>query len=313
MILGCASLLGCDSAEESPLPPMVEPRDFCGEVAQSSAIIVAEIGEMGHRFEERAGPRELTRLQNVRTLRGTQMPAEFELEQMRGLIPNGNYLVPNHMPVFRPGERYLIHLLNRRWFFTPVAFENALLIGKLGNKSTDGAPRPLLITESGNFLTVDEDGRTGVGSEPVAKFSLDVRALFDPPVIRGAEVDLSHAMQVDDYLGLVDKCPVPPHGRFDEHADSWLVWNRLSLFGRGDRPTPDISDEEAAENPAMSLEYREPADPKGGSSNALRAATSESAARSSNPNPNAGGVGLPPSGYTVMRGFINAQDGREQL
>jgi hypothetical protein len=129
-------------------------RDLLG---QTAAVVEGEVFEVRHAFEDCAGPRTHVRLRDVRSLIGTEVPAQVELRVFGGPLPNGFWAEASGVPRFALGSRYVVFLRNTDWTYAPV-------LGAHAYRREVVAGKPVLVTQEGHAVTGFGEHGTEMGA-----------------------------------------------------------------------------------------------------------------------------------------------------
>lgn len=208
--------------------------DLASAVAQTSAVIEGSVREIHHEFSEEDGPWTRIVLGDVERHFGTaaDKSGTIELRQFGGLLPNGRMMIAAELPVFVPGQRYLVFLRNTAWNVSPVVGGLALRIGSL-----DGT-EVLVNTDGHAVLDVDQGGpRLGAAVfEPIRYTS--------PAIVQKQGALQRLAGKPLDRRGFLDALRVELEGQglriggpFHEHPAGAFRWRGQALVPHG-QPLP---------------------------------------------------------------------------
>jgi hypothetical protein len=141
--------------------------DLRSAVDQTAAVVEGTVSKIDYEYTDADGPWTVITFSDVKARHG-KSAQEISVRQFGGRLPNGQYIVASHLPVFVEGKRYIMFLRNTAWNMSPIVGDFALR----------------LETVNGKEMLVNTDGKAVVG---FASGGIETSApVFDVPVPDGA-------------------------------------------------------------------------------------------------------------------------------
>jgi hypothetical protein len=193
-------------------------------LAGTAAVVEGTVKGFSYTFDEKAGPRTVATLADVRTDFGSYRDSVLDIATLGGPINEKQGLFIPELPRLTEETRYLVFLNNIDWFFSPVV-DSYLFRIETSPRGTE-----VLIAPSGHAVT----GITADGIEYTEDPVVDTHLDFAAPNARLRLLDnaadlLAGAMSKDDFLTAVRDLQrsVPVQGEFTPAPDRTRVWNRM--------------------------------------------------------------------------------------
>jgi hypothetical protein len=120
------------------MAPAAEPtpaRSLEDVLGQTAAVIEASVADVSYQYDDVEGPRTVATLNDIVVHMGEAFSKDtgsLELRSFGGFLPDGSEMSATHVPRLAHGERYLVFLRNTDWALSPIAFEHAFRVVKIG-------------------------------------------------------------------------------------------------------------------------------------------------------------------------------------
>jgi hypothetical protein len=193
----------------------------------TAALVEGNVVEATQAYGACIGPRRVITLGDVTTHAGKDVGRTVVLKEFGGDLPgfNGEAVYSSNETHFARGRRYLVQLVDDslwRWFESPVAVGNALLVQEIAGKE-------VLITQEGELVL-------GFGADgwelgpPVAEPSADLALPFNPPTLDDqipadfVAWAITPEEAVRAFIDTASELQIPIEGTFHPEPDPRRSW-----------------------------------------------------------------------------------------
>jgi hypothetical protein len=194
-------------------------------LANTAAIVEGSVKEVTYTFDEKAGPRTVAMLTDVRADFGNYDRSSLALATLGGPISEKQALFIPELPRLTQETRYLVFLTNVDWFFTPVV-ENYVFRLEIGPRGTE-----ILIAPSGQaVMGLSAEKGLELSEDPVVDTQLDFARPHDRlRLLDESDPVLAGALSKEDFLAVVGNFlrSAPLQGEFRGSPARDRIWNRL--------------------------------------------------------------------------------------
>ena len=191
-------------------------------LASTAAIVEGTVKENAYTFDEKAGPRTVATLTDVRADFGRFSDTTLPLATLGGPIDEKRGLFIPELPLLTDDTRYLVFLTNVSWFFSPVVESYVFRL------EPDANGNEFLIAPTGHVVVGLSESGLQFSDDPVIDPQVDLgkptakHPLLDPALLTGA-------LSKDRFLALVGRFlkAAPLQGEFIGSPATDRVWNQI--------------------------------------------------------------------------------------
>jgi hypothetical protein len=194
-------------------------------LANTAAIVEGSVKDVTYTMDEKAGPRTVAMLTDVRADFGNYDSSSLALATLGGPVSEKKELFIPELPRLTEDTRYLVFLTNGDWFYTPLV-EDYVFRLETGPRGTE-----ILIAPSGQaVMGLSAEKGLELSEDPVVDTQLDfARPHAQLRLLDEASPVLAAALSKEDFLIAVSGLlrTVPLQGAFRSSPSRDRIWNRL--------------------------------------------------------------------------------------